>query len=126
MRYQSICLAALLLSACAGAPPIIMPPPPWDKGPVPKYYERYVSYWEINRICPAGHGMRTEACTISSFGLNTMVLPIAGRDGITEEFVKELRWHEEGHLRGWPADHSKGVEPWKSEPIISSLAPSMS
>jgi hypothetical protein len=105
MRIALLALAACA-AGCASTPLIPQPPPPWNSGPVPPHFTVSVPYFEVNAFCRNDvFGTRAEACVMPTAIGPMMVLPIAGRDGVTGQLVEQLRSHEEGHLRGWPKDH---------------------
>jgi hypothetical protein len=96
-----LALAACCAAGC-GSPQVLQPPAPW-------HLTLSLPYFSVNSFCRNDvAGTRAEACVMPTvLGPKLMVLPVAGRDGVTPDLVRQLQSHEEGHLRGWPADHPR-------------------
>jgi len=100
---------ALVLALLLAAPALAdctLPPAQYDVGPLPAFTDyRVPMYWDVDSTC---RGYSADFAAGRLFGCvirfpSGRVLRILSKDATS----CEIR-HENGHLRGWPADHRGG------------------
>ncbi|HEV2530964.1 hypothetical protein [Phenylobacterium sp.] len=101
----ALALAALALFGCRQAAGVQAPPARYDTGPLPAdlTYDE-VDAAEVGAVCRSFGDTSPEdqvlACYV--FAKHVIVLPTRASDPV---IYPALKRHEEGHARGWPANH---------------------
>lgn len=102
------------LAACGGAVGLMLsiavPPPQFDCAYPGKLTVIEVPVLEVHGRCGGAQGTarRIFACARPKGMECEIVLPKVEPGGVTRQQQARLRRHEEGHCRGWGADHVGG------------------